>query len=373
MGRADRIAFIKLGRFSHTNESVLALLKREFPRCDIDVIDVRQLDFFRPLRLAPLAWSALRQHGPGMFASKMQLGKALISTAEFFQRSRPSLLQRLQSSRYLFTFQTQGLFDASVPGTPHFVYTDHTHLANLHYPAFDRSRLLPPEWVANERTAYRHATVNLTMSSNVATSLIEQYGCRSDQVECVYVGTNAHLPERVDHSERREDRPIILFVGIAWERKGGPVLVEAFKRLRQTHPNAELLIVGCSPRVDVPGCSVVGRVPLKEVGRYYERASIFCVPTRIEPFGIVFLEAFAHELPVVATRIGALPDFVIDDETGYLVPPDDPDALAQRLSDLLADPGKRRIFGERGRELVRSRYNWNATGTAIRAVIERHV
>lgn len=373
MRRTDRIAFIKLGRFSYTNESVLALLRREFPACDIDVVDVRELDFFQPLRLAPLAWSALRQHGPGMFASRMQLGKALISTADFFARSRASLLQRLQGSRYLFTFQTQGLFDASVPGTPHFLYTDHTHLANLHYPAFDRSRLLPAEWVESERGAYRNATVNLTMSSNIASSLVEQYGCRRDQVECVYVGTNAQLPERVDRSQRREDRPIILFVGIAWERKGGPVLIEAFRRLRHEHPDAQLVIVGCSPRVDVPGCNVVGRVPLREVGRYYERASIFCVPTRIEPFGIVFLEAFAHELPVVATRIGALPDFVIEHETGYLVPPDDPDALAQRLSELLSDPARRRAFGERGRELVRTRYNWNATGAAIRSAIERHL
>jgi glycosyltransferase involved in cell wall biosynthesis len=368
MRRADTIAFIKLGRFSHTNQSVLELLKREFPTCRVEVVDVLELGFLKPHKVTPLLWSALRRHGPGALANRTRLAKALVSTPEFFTRARAELLKRLSGSRYLFTFQTQGLFDASVPGTPHFVYTDHTHLANLSYPAFDRSKLLPAEWIEHERSIYRNAKVNYTMSSNISASLVEDYGCRPDQVECVYVGTNAAIPpDPVATNGNRPPR--ILFVGVAWERKGGPVLVEAFRRVRQKHPQVQLVVVGCAPRLNVPGCEVVGRVPLDRIGEYYRNASIFCVPTRMEPFGIVFLEAFAYGLPVVATRLGALPDFVRDDETGYLVPPDDVDALAARLSQLLSDPERCRQFGLRGRELVRSRYNWNATGAALRESI----
>lgn len=373
MPRADRIAFVKLGRFSHTNESVLKLLRKQFSEYSLDVIDVRELDIFRPRRLAPLAWAALRQHGPGTLASKASFVKSLLHTPQFQARARASLLARLQRARYLFTFQTQSLFDASVPGTPHFLYTDHTHLANLQYPAFDPRGLAPPQWIEGERSIYRHATINFTMSTNIASSIIEQYGCRKEQVQCVYVGTNA--PPAADGAARpqRTDRPIILFVGLAWERKGGPVLVEAFKRVQRQHPAAELVIVGCSPRVNIGHCTVVGRVPLAQVNEYYRRASVFCVPTRIEPLGIVFLEAFAHRLPVVATRIGALPDFVHDGQTGYLVQPDDIEALAGHLCDLLSNPHKRRLFGERGCELVRTRYNWDATGAAIRESILRHL
>jgi glycosyltransferase involved in cell wall biosynthesis len=105
------------------------------------------------------------------------------------------------------------------------------------------------------------------------------------------------------------------------------------------------------------------------VEKYYCRASIFCLPTRLEPFGIVFLEAFAHKLPVVATRIGAIPDFVIPGESGYLVEPGEIDGLAQALNQLLGDPEKCRTWGRKGYEIVQENYTWEKVGQRLHETI----
>jgi glycosyltransferase involved in cell wall biosynthesis len=169
------------------------------------------------------------------------------------------------------------------------------------------------------------------------------------------------------------DRKNILFVGVDWERKGGPELVEAFRAVRDRFPDARLTIVGCSPRIDMPGCEVAGKVPLADVHQYFEQASIFCLPTRLEPFGVVFVEALHHKLPIVATNVGAIPDFVIEGESGYLVPPRAVELLAQALVSLIGDPEKCRQFGEKGFNLARERYSWERVGARIRETVNYYL
>ena len=78
----------------------------------------------------------------------------------------------------------------------------------------------------------------------------------------------------------------------------------------------------------------------------------------------------SHQLPVIGTSIGAMPDFVEDGRNGYLVRPYDVEALAGRLIELLSDPAKCRTMGSRSHELVRERYNWEQVGARIRHHID---
>jgi glycosyltransferase involved in cell wall biosynthesis len=264
----------------------------------------------------------------------------------------------VQANAFDWTIQIQSLFDAHAPGIPHFVYTDHTHLANLGYPDFDPRALRSPRWVALERALYANARRVFTRSSHVSASLVDQYRCDPRRTVCVGAGSNAAVPE--DPIARPGSRQEILFVGVDWERKGGPELAAAFDRIRRHHPRATLSVVGCEPPLAQPGVRVHGRCPVEEVHRHYERADIFCLPTRREPFGIAFVEALHHGLPVVATRIGAVPDLVEHGENGYLVEVGDVDAIATCLDRLLADPALRRRMGAAGRERARARYTWPA-------------
>lgn len=150
-------------------------------------------------------------------------------------------------------------------------------------------------------------------------------------------------------------------------------MVEAFKRVLKVHPDAQLTIVGCSPELNIANCRVVGKVPLEQVNKYYERAAVFCLPTTDEPFGLVFIEAFSHRLPVVAPPIAAVPDFLKDGENGYLVKADDVETLANRLIELIGNPAKCQAMGENGYAIFREKYNWERVGSRIRQEIVRAI
>lgn len=363
-GDVQRFRLIKTGSFSHINEHVLEELRVQFPDYVPEVVDVWSeiIRIWDPVNAVAAVW----EYGPEILLGRSGLMECLVRTQYAFRKIRRRLLA--QNRELAFTLQTQSLFDASIPGTPHFVYTDHTHLANLARDDTSRQDLLPDSWIELERSIYRHATVNFTMSSHVADSIVQDYGCDPGRVECVFAGPNVAWGP---HETVRRDGLEVLFVGVDWVRKGGPVLLEAFRLVQREIPRARLTIVGCEPAIDMPNCEVVGRLPPAEISRYYDRASVFCLPTRREPFGIVFAEAIAHGLPVVATTVGAVPDMIQHGQNGYLAQVDDAATIAAHLTELLKAPRLRESFGEYGRQLAATRYNWPATGVRMARRIRR--
>jgi glycosyltransferase involved in cell wall biosynthesis len=367
----EKIAFIKAGDFSHINEMTLEIISQEFPDAEIEVIDVLTelvnnkslLTFFH----------SIKSYGMEPSAYPNRIVEKRMFTDYFYNNARKALLQRLSNHKYLFTFQTQSFFDASIPDTPHFLYTDHTMLANLEYPAFDQKNLPPSSWLECEKNIYRNATLNFTMSTNISKSIINDYDCDSTRVVCVHAGASAAVAEDEIFDERRYSSQNILFVGVDWERKGGPVLAEAFKLVLAKCPQATLTIIGCTPNLDIPNCDIVGKVPLADVSAYFKKAAVFCLPTRIEPFGIVFLEAMAHKLPIVATNIGAIPEFVTEGKNGYIVEPDHPQQLADKLIETISSPERCQEFGAYGHQVFWNTYTWQKTGIKLRESIEQYI
>ncbi len=363
------IALIRTFASAPIGDSVEGMLRDAFPEHALDVFDVTRLIQAHPLAAGLNLFAVARHYGPDLLRGTKRPRSAFLATPYLFRQVRGWLRARLAARDYHFTFQLQSLFDASTDRAPHFVYTDHSHLANLEYPDFDPRRLYAAAWIALERSIYQRATRVFTRSSNIARSLSEQYAIAPEKVHCVYAGSNARLPDAAPDPARYAGKRV-LFVGLDWERKGGPTLLDAFRQVLAVHPDAHLTIVGAAPAVSLPNITVVGPVPVGEVHRYYESASLFCLPTTLEPFGVVFVEAMAHGLPLVATRVGAVPDFVIEGYNGALVPPGDAGGLAEALIRLLGDADRCRGYGENSRELVRERYNWSGVGRAIRSHIE---
>jgi glycosyltransferase involved in cell wall biosynthesis len=366
--RRKKIAFIKRGNFSYTNLRTAEQLERAFPEYDVEGIDLVR-DFLRrnPLLVVLNVIAVLWLYAPQIFRGLLTVRMCFWRTPFIFRQVRRLIRERLGPRReeFVFSVQTQSLYDAAIPGVPHFVYTDHTHLANLSYPAFSRDRLYARAWIDLEQEIYRRAEHVFVMGEHVRRSLIEHYGCAPERTSCVWAGSNIDpAPARLDNDGFRN--ATIIFIGVDWERKGGPTLLEAFHLVLREVPQARLVIVGCEPAVEHPRVEIAGRVSREEVKARLMRASVFCLPTRIEPFGIAAVEAFTHKLPVVATEIGAMPGLVRHGESGMLVPPDDPQALAAALLDLLRDPEKCRRFGERGHEIVVERYTWEAVSARLR-------
>jgi glycosyltransferase involved in cell wall biosynthesis len=211
------------------------------------------------------------------------------------------------------------------------------------------------------------------MSNNISESIVNQYGVGRERVECVYCGSNVGEVAEASLTHDRFDNKNVLFVGVDWERKGGPQLAKAFTLVLKAHPDATLTIVGCSPRLQLPNCTVVGRVPLQEVYAYYQKSSIFCLPTLEEPFGIAFIEAGNFGLPIVTTNIGAIPDFVMDGANGYMVEPNNIQQLSDTLIKLLDDPYARMRFGIKNYNTMREKYTWEKTVYRMKESIDKWI
>ena len=161
------------------------------------------------------------------------------------------------------------------------------------------------------------------------------------------------------------EAPLALAVGRLIAQKDHTTLLRAFARARTAVPQARLAILGSGP-LEAETRRLVAELGLDDAvtlpGRtdirdWLERADVFVHTSRWEGFGIVLLEAMLAGLPVVATRVSAVPEVVADGETGLLVEPGDDAALAEALGALLADPGRATALGEAGRMRAREEFS----------------
>ena len=346
--------------------SVERMLRESYPEDELEIVTLWDLIKADKRVLLHNLWAVIREYGFDILSGRLKFKAAFFRTVYLFHYVQ-GLAARIgaQYEDIRFTFQLQSIFDTHLEGIPHFIYTDHTHLANLQYSPAIRVHLYSAEWIACEKSIYMHADRIFTRSSNISLSLTDQYGIPESRVRCIYAGANTPL-KVVDPREKDYRAQAILFVGLDWQRKGGPQLVDAFRQVYEHFPDATLTIVGSQVPINHPGIKVIGRVSVEDLNRYYQNATIFCMPSRNEPFGVVFVEAMAHALPIVAARIGALPDMVTDNRNGYLVSADDVDGLAQAMEKLLESEARRAQFGRQSWRLAQERYNWNAVGKALR-------
>ncbi|AYL35653.1 glycosyltransferase family 4 protein [Streptomyces fungicidicus] len=183
------------------------------------------------------------------------------------------------------------------------------------------------------------------------------------------------------------DRPVVVCVSRLVPRKGQDTLIRAMPAILAAEPDAVLLIVGGGPyekdlrrlAADTGVAASVrftGSVPWSELPAHYGAGDVFAMPCRtrrggldVEGLGIVYLEASATGLPVVAGDSGGAPDAVLDGETGWVVPGGSPADTADRVTALLADGELRRRMGQRGREWVEDKWRWDLLAEHLKALL----
>jgi glycosyltransferase involved in cell wall biosynthesis len=162
--------------------------------------------------------------------------------------------------------------------------------------------------------------------------------------------------------------PVILYAGVLTPLKGVHHLLRAFAKVVQEFPEARLEIVGRDEnpeyaeelrqevlRLGLNGrVSFVGEVPQVELANRMRRSCVFVLPSLSEGLGRVVVEAMATGTPVIGSRVGGIPEMVQEGLTGFLVPPGDEEALAERLRWVLKHPQEAEAMGRRAREFARA-------------------
>jgi starch synthase len=240
-----------------------------------------------------------------------------------------------------------------------------------------------------ERTALAAAAAVIAVSDGMRSDVLSAYPeIAPERVRVIRNGidTAEYAPDPGRDVLARHgidpSRPYVIFVGRITRQKGVPVLLRAAGAL---DPSAQLVLCAGAADTAELGAEVATLVaglqetrsgviwipemlPKHDIIQLLSHALAFVCPSVYEPLGIVNLEAMACATGVVASRVGGIPEVVDDGETGLLVPPEDPAALADALNSLLRDPGRAAAMGLAGRKRAEAEFSWDTVGAQTAAL-----
>lgn len=277
-----------------------------------------------------------------------------------------------------------------------FVITFHAlgAVRQLYQGAEDR---FPKERVRYEAAIIHEADAIFAECPQDAKDLMAFYGAPGAKLRLVPCGFDPEQFKPMDRPMARRalglspSEPVVLHVGRMVPRKGIDTVIEAMARLRdQHHMRARLVIVGGESDDDDPvrtpeigrlkaivqarglteEVTFVGRRRPAQLRVFYNAADLFVTTPWYEPFGITPLEAMACATPVIGASVGGIKYTVRHKETGYLVPPSNPAAVALYMAHALSHPIECRALGERGLRWVRAMFTWDAVSDLAVRVYE---
>jgi alpha-maltose-1-phosphate synthase len=242
-----------------------------------------------------------------------------------------------------------------------------------------------------ERVAVEAASAVIAVSDGMRADVLAAYpAVPPERVKVIRNGidTNEYTPDpNTDVLAKYgidPGRPYVIFVGRVTKQKGLPVLLRAAAGL---DPAAQLVL--CAGQADTPELAaevdglvkqlttsrsgvilISGMLPKREIIQLLSHTRVFACPSVYEPLGIVNLEAMACGAAVVASDVGGIPEVVVDGETGLLVPPSDPETLADALNILVRDAALAASMGKAGRERAAADFNWTTIATQTAALYQ---
>lgn len=253
-------------------------------------------------------------------------------------------------------------------------------------------------WV--EKTALEMADAVIAVSEGTKSDILQHFNVAPERVHVIYNGIDTEEYKAVDPTPALtkfkvpNDKPFVLFVGRITRQKGIIHLVEAIKYM---HEGFNVVLCAGAPDTEEIAAEMKTAVAEASKGRdgvywidemvdktdiiqLYSGAAVFCCPSIYEPFGIINLEAMACETPVIGSMVGGIPEVVVHDETGFLVPvaqrhespfaPLHPTAyakdLAHNINRLMEDPDKRKRFAKAGRKRAVEMFSWSSIAQQTR-------
>ena len=276
-------------------------------------------------------------------------------------------------------FQDGSMFDSQwkYPSIPMVVYIDYTVRLALRHPETSRfafkGRELD-EWLGLESRVYQRSAHIFTDSRMARNSIVEDYGIPKEKVTVVGRGVNFESMPEVSLKEHQKDYTF-LFIGKDFYRKGGDLLLESFKEVHKQYPQTKLILITKKPDSqpsDLPGVEWVAPTwERSEIKNYYRQADLFVLPSRMETWGDVLLEAMAHGLPCIGVDCDAMPEIIQDGKTGWIIPGEDVKALTGCMLHAINHPEISIKLGRAGRQRVEKYFTWEKVVDRMAEQIEK--
>ena len=346
----------------------------------------RRLEFLPPERNVSLTWAEI--YAQAMLQASRRLGvprgRAALAGWKAFGRASAA---RLGTAAQIFHVRSgagyRSIRRARDLGMS--VLTDHS----IAHPAFMARHLKPefeaaglPFWTGPEDPFWRQVIADaeaadiLLVNSDFVKETFVAEGLPPGKIAVVYLGV------RNDFSGLKRDygtgpRLELLFTGQFGTRKGARVLIAALERLAESGRDFHLTVLGdASEARDLVAASPIARrvslpgfVPQDALGRYLERSDLYVFPSLAEGCASSAMEALTAGLPVIATRETGLP--AQHGRQAWIVPPKDPDALAEAIATLADDAPLREGLGRAAAEMMAQGYTWDDYGRHVAALYER--
>jgi glycosyltransferase involved in cell wall biosynthesis len=225
-----------------------------------------------------------------------------------------------------------------------------------------KSLIYPSAWAAN--TAHMH------------------YGIAKEKIHIVPYGANMEEvpPREAALHHKLEHKVNLLWVGVDWIRKGGPVAFDCLNELRAKALDAHLTVCGCvpppayqSPHITViPFLNKSNPADLKKLSQLYLDAHVFLFPTIAEALGVVLCESSAHGLPSLVRNTGGVAGAITDGENGFLLPPDAPGKdYAEKVLWMISHPLEYERMVQASRDMYEQKLNWDAWGRTLKPILEQ--
>lgn len=234
------------------------------------------------------------------------------------------------------------------------------------------------EFIAKEDLLYRHAAHVFTCGEYLKKSLVEESGARADRVTAVGNGVNPYYLQRPPppFGDRFANR--LLFVGWDFGLKGGADLLAAMPAIRERYPHVELWVVGPDEAqrerqgelARAPGIRWIGPEPSRDrLIEHFREADLFVMPSLRDSYGFVFLEAMSQGLPCLGADMNGMPEIIADGETGYVVPRQSPERIAEAVCRYYSDGNNKQRMANATYQRLKERFTWDAVMAKVNAVM----
>ena len=291
-----------------------------------------------------------------------------------FIRNSKQIEHKIRQLEYKpdFIFQVFGLYCPlwNKIDIPYAMYLDYTMaLAKKNWPSWAPyiNQREYDSWVYCECEAYKRAHHLFSMSNLVKSSLIEDYGIEADKI--TVIGSSGNFLEPYG-GEKMFGSKQILFNGSDFKRKGGDLVLAAFKKVKQTLPEARLIIIGKKLSIDEDGIDNPGKISSRlDMRDLFLKTDLVVAPGYCDPFPAFLMEAMNYGVPCIVSANDGMPEIVDNKVNGIVVHQPTCELLANHIINLLGDISTLKEMSHNARHKVKNKFNWNDIAKNISQVL----